>query len=92
MYQMMLALAKKLGVMVPDSMKWGVNGWHGVAVLSGDKAKIVVDLSIPTDRQLTERRPDKVLHLKDERRIVILEGAVAWELLLAERERQKTES
>ena len=88
--KMMLALAKKLDVMVPTSMKWGVDGWHGVAVLSGGKAKIVVDLSVPTDRQLSERRPDLMLHLKESQRIVILEGAVAWEPLLAERERQKT--
>ena len=32
----------------------------------------MVDLSVPADRQLFERRPDLVLHLKDERRIVIL--------------------
>ena len=88
-YRVMLALAKKLDVRVPDSMKWGIDGWHGVAVLCGDKAKIVVDLSIPTDRQLSERRPDLVLHLKGERKIVILEGAVAWEPLLAQREQEK---
>ena len=90
-YRLMLALAAKLGVTVPDSMKWGVDGWHGVAALSSAKAKIVVDLSVPTDRQLPERRPDIVLYLKGERKIVILEGAVAWEPLLAERERQKSD-
>lgn len=90
-YQLMLALAKRLAVKVPDSMKWGVDGWHGVAVMDGDKAKIVVDLSMPTDRQLRDRCPDIVMHLKEERKIVILEGAVAWEPLLAEREAQKTD-
>ena len=33
-YQLMLALAAKLDVRVPDSMRWGVDGWHGVAALS----------------------------------------------------------
>ena len=78
-------------VRVPDSMKWGVSGWHGVAALDGTRAKLLVDLSVPTDRQLTERRPDILLYLKEKREIVILEGAVTWEPLLAERERQKTD-
>ena len=90
-YRLMMALAKRLDVTVPDSMKWGVDGWHGVTALYGAKAKIMVDLSVPTDRQLPDKRPDIVLYLKGERKIVILEGAVAWEPLLAERERQKSD-
>ena len=65
-YRLMMALAKRLDVTVPDSMKWGVDGWHGVAALSGAKVKIVVDLSMLTDRQLPDRRPDIVLYLKGE--------------------------
>ena len=72
-------------------MKWGFDGWHGVAALSSAKAKIVVDLSVPTDRQLPDRRPDIVLYLKGERKIVILEGAVTWEPLLAEQERPRAD-
>ena len=87
MYHLMMGL----DVTVPNSMKWGVDGWYGVAALSGAKAKIVVDLSVPTDRRLPDRRPDIVLHLKGEQKIVILEGAVAWEPLLADQERQKSE-
>ena len=90
-YRVMMALAKRLDVKVPDSMTWGVDGWHGVAASSGAKAKIMVDLSIPTDRQLPDRMPDIVQYLKGERKIVNLEGAVAWEQLLAERERQKSD-
>ena len=51
----------------------------------------MVDLAIPTDRQLSDRRPDLILYLKGKQKIVILEGAVAWEPLLAERERQKAD-
>ena len=76
-------------VKVPHSMSWGLAGWHGVAELTGVKGVIKVDLSIPTDRQLTSRRPDIVLHLKDTNRIVILECAVTWEPLLEERECEK---
>ena len=90
-YQLLKAFAKKLEVVVPGFIKWGVDGWHGVAALEGARAKIAVDLSVPTDRQLSDRRPDLILYLKGERKIVILEGAVAWEPLLAERERQKAD-
>ena len=69
-YQLLMAFAKKLEVAIPDSIKWGVDGWHGVAALNSARAKIAVDLAV---------------------QIVILEGAVAWEPLLAEREHQKTE-
>ena len=90
-YQLLKASARKLEVVIPDSVKWGVDGWHGVAALSGSRAKIAVDLSVPTDRQLSERRPDLILYLKEERVIIILEGAVIWEPLSAERECQKVD-
>ena len=90
-YQLLKAFAKKLEVVVPDSVKWGVDGWRGVAALEGARAKIAVDLTVPTDRQHSDRRPYLILYLKGERKIVILEGAVAWEPLLAERERQKAD-
>ena len=69
----------------------GVDGWHGVAALKGARAKITVDLVVPTNRQLSDRRLDLILYLKGERKIEILESAVAWELLLAEREHQKAD-
>ena len=91
MYQLMLALAKKLEVRVPNSMKWGMDGWHGVVALDESKVKIAVDLTVLTDRQLSDRRPDILLYLKKSREIVILEAAVTWEPLLAERESQKSD-
>ena len=51
----------------------------------------VVDLSVPTDRQLSNRRPDILLYLKESQEVVILEAAVTWEQLLAERECQKSD-
>ena len=88
-YRLMMSLPKRLNVTVPHSMTWGLTGWQGVAELSGDKATIKVDLSLSTDRQLTSRRLDIVLLMKEERRIVILECAVAWELLLEDQEKKK---
>ena len=65
MYFVMLALTKWLAVRVSASMKWRVDSWHGVAVSDGAKPKTIVDLSLPTDRQLCDRQPDIVLHLKE---------------------------
>jgi len=53
-----------------------------MAVLEGDKEKITVNLSISTNRHMSKRCPNIMLHLKEEQRIMILEDAVAWELLL----------
>jgi len=88
-YRLMLALCKKLNIKVPDALMWSIDGWKGVAALEGCEAKLLVDLTVPTDRQIEERRPDLVLYLKGQQRIVVMEGAVAWEPLLAERESQK---
>ena len=49
--------------------------------------RLVVDLSIPTDRQLTERRADLVAYYQELRRIVIYEIACAWEPLIEDRQR-----
>ena len=48
-YQLLKAFTKKLEVAIPDSIKWGVDGWYGVAALNGARAKIAVDLVVPTD-------------------------------------------
>jgi len=77
-YQMVLALANGQSLKVPDSWGWRAKGWQGVGVLDGNKAKLVVDVSMPTDRDLTTRRPDIVMYLKERNQIVILEVAVAW--------------
>jgi len=51
--------------------------------------KLVVDVSIPTDQDLTAKRPDIVMFLNERNQIVILEVAVAWEPLLEEREKER---
>ena len=48
-----------------------------------------VDLSIPTDRQLTEKRPDLVAYYRELRYIVIYEVACTWVPLIEERQREK---
>ena len=56
----------------------------GVIVLDGSEVRLVVDLSTPTDQQLTERRLDLVAYYWELRRIVIYEIACAWEPLIKE--------
>ncbi len=60
-----------------------------MAVIENSELKITIDVSIPTDRSITERRPDLVIDLKRECRALILEVACAWEPLILEREREK---
>lgn len=67
-----------------ESLKWEPSGWDEVTVLEGSEVRLVVDLSIPTDQQLTERRPDLVAYYWELRHIGIYEIACAWEPLIEE--------
>ena len=59
-----------------------------MAVLESSEVRLVVDLSIPTDRQLTERRPDLVAYYWELRRIVVYEIEYAWEPLIEDQQRE----
>ena len=83
------ALQKPQFITVPESLRWGPSGWDGVAVLEGSEVRLVVDLSIPTDRQLMERRPDLVAYYRELRRIVIYEVTCAREPLIKEQQHEK---
>ena len=48
-----------------------MDGWSGVAVMENSEAKVSIDVSVPTDRDLTECRPDFIVYDKCERRISI---------------------
>ena len=45
MYRLMLAQAAKYQLAVPQGLRWGPDGWKGVAVLEGPDAKLSVDLN-----------------------------------------------
>ena len=89
LYQILLTLARKYGLTIPGALKYNSQEWSGVGVLENDDAKLLVDVSIPTDRQLVARRPDLILHHKGSKKIWILEVACAWEPLVKEREDEK---
>jgi len=61
-----------------------------VGVLEDNKMNLVVDVSMPTDRELTSRKPDVVALLKGSNQITILEVSVCWEPLLKEWEKEKS--
>ncbi len=44
-------------------MTWGYDGWAGVGVLKNDKVKLVVDVSIPTESNITPQPIQEGLHL-----------------------------
>ena len=48
-------------------------------VRGGMIGKITKDQCVPTSAHIENRRPDMVVRLEDEQRIVVLEVAVAWE-------------
>ena len=70
-------------------MKWGTSGWSGVGVLESSEVKLLLDVSTPTDRMVTERRPDLVVFLYATMCAHILKVACAWNPLVVEREREK---
>ena len=50
---------------------------------------LLVDQHIPTDRVTQANRPDLVVRLEREKRIVCMDVAVTWEPLVREREAEK---
>ena len=49
----------------------------------------MVDQTCPTDLVVLESRPDLLVRLETERRLVIVEVACAWEPLIASRDIEK---
>lgn len=89
LYQLVLGLASKFKLTLPESLKWGCEGWSGVGVIENSQMKLVIDISLPTDEEFTARRPDLIAYAKCEQRAIIFEVAVAWEPLIPEREDEK---
>lgn len=82
------AVGGKLGLKVPNSLKEKEGGVR-CGVMGTRETLMLIDLCIPTSRYLKERRPDLLVRLQKEKRIVIMEVAVAWEPIVSEREKEK---
>ena len=60
-------------------------------IIENKEARIAVDYPKPTDATIKERKPDILLTIFAQRRIEVIEVAVAWDGLVTDRERQKKE-
>ena len=58
-------------------------------VRENQHAKILWDVPIPTDKEIVARRPDVFLQDKGNRRLYLIEMAVAWDSLQVERRAEK---
>ena len=58
-------------------------------VCENQRAKILWDIPIPMDRDIVARHPDIFLQGKGNRRLYLIEMAVAWDSILAERRAKK---
>ena len=47
---------------IPDDLMWGPSWWKGVGVLNGRDLKLVIDVSVPTDRQMSSTRLDLIVY------------------------------
>ena len=88
LYCLLVEAAGSLGLKVP---RRGPSGGARMGVEGTRRTRLLVDLVIPTDRQTDARRLDLVVCLKEQRRVVIFEVAVAWEPVVEERFCEKAE-
>ena len=87
-YQLAKSIVAALNLKAPGHF----HSPRGVAkpeVVTTNRYRILIDQTIPTNRQIRERRPDIVLFDKSERRITVCDVACAWEPLVSEREKEK---
>ncbi len=73
---------------VPNDLK-EKGGVAKPGVAGTGETKILIDQEIPTDRAIKHRRPDLVVRVGKEKRVVIYEVACAWDPLVKEREDEK---
>ena len=88
LYQLTKAIAESLGLEVPKALR-APGGEIKGGVIGPPGRRIVIDQTIPTDRQTPDRRPDLVVKVRSKKRAAIFEVACAWDPLVATRERQK---
>ena len=82
LYQLVRAVSDNLGLKVPKQLR-------APGVMGTSAKRLIIDQSLLTDREISDRRPDLVVRLTSQRRVVIFEVACAWEPTVTERENQK---
>ena len=88
LYLLVKAVLTSLKLGIPESMR-GPGGVAVAGVTGGRGIKVLVDQLIPTSRTVIHRKPDLVVRMEEERRVVIFEVACAWDRGLNEREVEK---
>ena len=88
LYVLVWAVMRALGLRFPSPYKT-LGGCAKPGVFGTDEVMVMVDQVCPTDRVVTEARPDMVVRLKEAKRLLILEVACAWEPLITAREIEK---
>ena len=58
-------------------------------VMGSIQKRLLIDQNIPTIRNVRERKPDLVVRLQEEKRVLIFDVTVAWEPLVKERDIEK---
>lgn len=87
LYQLVKTIHAALGVPVPRSMR-AAGGKCRSGVGGAPGKKILVDQVLQTERNIRERRPDVVVRLAKERRVVIADVACTLDHLVREREKK----
>ncbi len=88
LYLLVRAVAEKLNIKIPQSVRKPGGGVRS-GVIREKGVTLLIDLTLPTDRQTENRRPDLVVRLGKEKRVIVFEIAVTWDPSVEEREREK---
>lgn len=88
LYQLVKAIAGGLGLKIPNALR-GPGGVLRPGTMGAGGRKILVDQVVPTEGRVEHSRPDLVVRVDKERRIVILDVACAWDTSIGKRRKEK---
>ena len=88
LFQVVKAVAASLKIRIPKHLR-APGGVIKPGTVGPSHMRLLIDQNIPTDRKVANCRPDLVVRLIKEKRIIIFEVACAWEPLVKTREREK---
>ena len=78
LFLLVKAICGSLGICIPAT--WSRQGGVATPAVLGTKSKkVLVDQVIPTDRPVTECRPDLYVRLAERKRVAIFDVACAWD-------------
>ena len=87
LYQLVCAVAGTLGLTIPKVLR-APRGEIAPGVMGTFAKRLIIDQT-SSDREISDRRPDLVVRLRSQRRVIIFEVACAWDPTVTERKNQK---